>query len=730
LAEITDIFREMAGPVPPPRPAVLSNIPRSLVPRYFLGRSDALADINTALHRYQGRATIVAALHGLRGVGKTVLAAAYAELHQGDYNTIWWLRAQTDATLRSDLVALGARLGWVPADQHQELAVRAVLERLCREGDGVLLIYDNAIDAGSLCPYLPDAGSAHVLVTSNAPAWRSVAEVVEIRVWSTAVGADYLIVRTGRENERPAAEALSNSLGGLPLAHEQAAAYCERLGISLQEYHQRFQAAPSPLLDTERDAPAQYYDRRTVAKTFALAIKEAAKLHAAAEPLIEHAALLAPEPIPLFFFAEGRKNFAEPFASDLAEDGLDEAVAALRNFALVDREEIVDERDPSISTPVIRLHRLVREIAAAQLKDDVAREMALSGLLLALTATYPEQTYVDTSQWPRARRLDPIALVGVTDNEAVDLLPVAQLLNSLAEYRRGALGALDQARALLERALAIREKQLGPNHLDTALSLNNLATVLADQDNLAEARRLFERALAIRERQLGPDDPDTARSLNNLGSVLEAQGDLAGARPLIERALAIRERQLGPDHPETGRGLTNLANVLMKQGDLAGARPLAERALAIREKGLGPEHVDTARSVLLVALMLHDEGNLAKARSLLERVLSIREKQLGLNHLEVATALSHLAEVLKGQGNLAGARSLHERALEIREKQLGPEHIHTARSLSNLGVVLAQQGNHGRGRALINRSLMIHLKRLGPQHPDTVAIRKTLSQFR
>ncbi len=55
----------------------------------------------------------------------------------------------------------------------------------------------------------------------------------------------------------------------------------------------------------------------TVAKSFALAIDEAAKLHPAAEPLIVYAALLAPEPIPLFLFAEARKKFGEPLASAL-----------------------------------------------------------------------------------------------------------------------------------------------------------------------------------------------------------------------------------------------------------------------------------------------------------------------------------------------------------------------------------------------------------------------------
>ena len=109
-------------------------------------------------------------------------------------------------------------------------------ERLRHEGEGILLIYDNALDAEALKPYLPPGGAARVLVTSNAHAWRGIAEPVEIRLWPKEIGADYLVARTGRAAERVAAEALSQVLGGLPLAHEQAAAYCERLEIPLAEY--------------------------------------------------------------------------------------------------------------------------------------------------------------------------------------------------------------------------------------------------------------------------------------------------------------------------------------------------------------------------------------------------------------------------------------------------------------------------------------------------------------
>jgi tetratricopeptide (TPR) repeat protein len=268
----------------------VSNIPIR-VPEHFLGREDSLAAIKTALSRYEGRVAITA-LHGLRGVGKTTLAAAYAERHRGDYRATWWIRAQTADGLRADLVGLGVRLGWVPADEKEEPALTAVRGRLRHEGEGLLLIYDNALDAETLKPYLPPGGAARVLVTSNAHAWRGVAEPVEIRLWPKEIGADYLMARTGRAAERAAAEALSQALDGLPLAHEQAAAYCERLEVPLAEYLRRLESAPARMLDTARDAPAEYNDRLTVAKTFALAIDEAARLHPGAEPLIVHAALL------------------------------------------------------------------------------------------------------------------------------------------------------------------------------------------------------------------------------------------------------------------------------------------------------------------------------------------------------------------------------------------------------------------------------------------------------
>lgn len=697
----------------------LSNIP-IVVPAHFLGRDDAIDAIATALMRDQGRPAI-AALHGMRGVGKTTLAAAYAERRKADYRATWWIRAATSDTMRADLIALGVRLGWVSADEKEEPALERLRERLHHEGEGLLLIYDHAIDAASLRPYLPVGGAARMLVTSNSPTWRAIAAPVAIEVWPKEVGADYLIARTGREGERAEAEALSQALGGLPLAHEQAAAYCDRLEISLAEYWRRFEAAPTQLLDADKDAPAEYHDRLTVAKAFDLAIDEAGKLHPAAEPLIAYAALLAPEPIPLFLFSEGREKFGEPLASLLADDGLDEAIAALRAFALVELETIADERDAVIVTETIRLHRLVRTVAAARLRDEAA-EGARRALIEAIAAVYPKDVWDNPGSWARARRLDAMALdrvVRTDDPPGGAEMSASYLLDQLASYRQVALGAYSQAKPLFSRALAIREKSLGLEHPDTARSFNNLAYLSQVQRDLPAARQLFECGLAIRERTLGLEHPDTGDSLNNLAYLLQDQGDLTGARPLFERALAIREEAFGPEHPDTARSLNNLAYLFQVQDDFDGAEPLFKRALAIREKACGPEHPDTATSFTNLGYLLKVKGDLLGALPFYERALKIHEGASGPEHPLTATSLVHLADLLQAQRDFAGARPLFERALRIRMKALGAEHPETNLARGNLAKLRLVQDAPSEALVLSEVALAAHEKVLGLNHDWT-----------
>jgi tetratricopeptide (TPR) repeat protein len=201
--------------------------------------------------------------------------------------------------------------------------------------------------------------------------------------------------------------------------------------------------------------------------------------------------------------------------------------------------------------------------------------------------------------------------------------------------------------------------------------LEAASRIVIDAGRYSSAAQWWRETLDVVEASLGPDHPDTAMSLNNLALLLWHQGDYEGARPLYERALAICEKVLGAEHPLTAAGLSNLAHLLRAEGDLAGARPLSERALEIREKALGAEHPDTAASLNNLASLLQDQGDYEGARPLYERALAITEKALGAEHPLTSTSLNNLALLLQLQGDYEGARPLHERGLAIDEKAYG-----------------------------------------------------------
>jgi tetratricopeptide (TPR) repeat protein/transcriptional regulator with XRE-family HTH domain len=715
-------------------PPIASNIPFA-VPMHFLGRDDLFLAIDERFSHH-ARPVAVTALHGMHGVGKTTLAAAYAERARDKYQATWWIRAHSESTIRSDLVALGMRLGWVGTNDKEDQALARVMEHLRHVKKGILLIYDNAVSAAKLKSYLPRGGCIQALITSNSHNWRGVAETIETPLWSKQIGADYLVLRTGRHAERDQAEALSDLLGGLPLAHEQAAAYCERLEISLREYRARFEARPVPFLDDVRDTPTDHNDGMTVAKSFTLAIEEAAKLDSAIEPLIMYVAILPPEPIPLFFFSEARQTFGEPLATNLAAENFDEVISILRSFAILYRETIVDEANPRVTTESIRLHRLVREVVLWRCRSKYSLpkvEEAQSKLIEALAFVYPKDVFDDPNTWPRARRLDYHGRAMISQLSEVPTgteSATSQLLDRLASYSHGALASYDLAQPLFERALTIRQQTNGPKDQLTASSLNNLGRLYWDQGKLSEARTMFERALTVREEVFGPGHPKTAASLNNLGSLVQVLGDFQISRSNFERALSIREEVLGPDHADTAASLTNLARVMRDQKQFAAGEPYARRALAVRERILGCEHPRTAASLNVLAQLLVGQGKLSEAKPLFDRALAICEKVLGTEHPYTATTLNNVALLLHAAGDRAAARAHFGRSLAIREKMVGPEHPSTATSLHGLACLLRDEGEMAEAERLYEQTLSIRENSIGSTHPDTELVRGQLSMLR
>jgi eukaryotic-like serine/threonine-protein kinase len=321
------------------------------------------------------------------------------------------------------------------------------------------------------------------------------------------------------------------------------------------------------------------------------------------------------------------------------------------------------------------------------------------------------QKLVWTVGYRRARPADGLRWSRVAEVTLVSLPDVAQLheathLANLAHVHY-ASGSYAEAEALYQRALAIREQALGPDHPDVATSLNNLAAVHGATGSYAEARALHERALAIRKQAVGPDHPDVAASLANLAHAHLATGSYARARASYERALAIREQALGPDHPDVALSLTGLANVHLATRSYAKAGASYERALAIREQVLGPDHPDIASSLAGLANVHYATESYAKAEACYERALAIQEQALGPDHPDVARSLNNLANVHQDTGSYVQAEASYARALAIREQALGSGHPDLAYPLVGLAGVALATGRAADAVVLAERAVKV-----------------------
>jgi tetratricopeptide (TPR) repeat protein len=311
----------------------------------------------------------------------------------------------------------------------------------------------------------------------------------------------------------------------------------------------------------------------------------------------------------------------------------------------------------------------------------------------------------------------PVHQAGEQGGEAARLHEEAK-----RHYERGQYA---DARALFERALALRRAALGDDDLTTAETLTELAIVLAQQGDPASARPMLEHTLAVRQRVLGLDHLDTAEAVHNLGFVRRMQGDNEGARRLYEQALAIYERTVGPDDPKTANCLSGLGVLAAAQRDYVTARGYYEQALAIYERALGPDDPQTGRALNNLATALIEQRDRETALPLLTRSLAIHERALGPKHPRVANVLRNLAELYILRGEYAIARPLCERALLICERALGAAHPRTAESVGSLLTAVTRMRDFAQGIPLNRISQAL---RRSPGHPDAKTVEE-LHQF-
>ena len=704
--------------------------------RNFTGREALLDQLRNQLAGGRGAALTAAtrgvATYGLGGTGKSQLAIEYAWRWASDYSQVIWLRAETPETLDADFDALANDLGLFKSSKPAEhAAVTEAVRKHLMENPGWLLIFDNAPEPRAVERAVTRAGG-QVIYTSRYTAWGKYAVPLRVDIWPPQEAEQFLLQRIEAKREeqdapeRCAAAELAQELGCLPLALEQAAAYCEQSSFTLADYLRLFHERRLELFSPETLGGDQDVNEMiTVTTTWNLSLDRIRdnENRPEAAALFTLCAFFGPDRIPLEMVRACADHLPAPLSAAALDDlKVNTALAALLRYSLVVVEGSGKER-------VLSVHRLLQEVTRERLPED-EKSWWITAALQIVNQAFRDNGF-DVRAWPTCGQLAPHAVAVLhhairekaVGPEHRDTLTTRGLIASWT----GQTGRASEALRLFRELLPDLQRVLGCDHSDTLTTRSNIAHWTGETGEAREALRLDRELLPDQERVLGPDHPDTLVTRNNIALWTGRTGRAREALRLDRELLPDRERVLGPDHPDTltTRGL--IASWTGEMGEAREALRLFQELLPDLQRVLGRDHSDTLITRSSIAHWTGQTGEVREALRLFQELLPDRERVLGPDHPDTLTTRNNIAAWTGEMGEAREALRLFQKLLPDRERVLGRDHPGTLTTRGHIAHWTGEMGEAREGLRLFQELLPDQERVLGPCHPDTLATRNNIA---
>ncbi|PSK60209.1 proteinral transcriptional corepressor ssn6 [Elsinoe australis] len=668
----------------------------------FVAREGELHDIHASLTGDSRRRTVV--LHGLGGIGKTQLAIAYAKKHRERYSAIFWLDASNDDSLKQSFSKIARQiLHHHPSavdissvgTKNLDDIVDAVKKWLSlRDNTRWLIIYDNCDNPRlqkkhdsatvNIRDYFPESYQGSIIITTRS-ARLDIGHCLRISKLANIQDSLAILSTTSRRDDLThdaSAYKLAEMLDGLPLALATAGSYLRQAALDIEDYIRLYKASWALLQETSPSLNS--YEDRTLCSTWQISMDRVRDQNPLSAQMLCLWAYFDNQDLWFELLRSGDAgNLA--WIKDLTRNELyfHSTMRVLCDYGLVEID--LNSRGP-LATKGYSIHSCVHSWASSVLNPDWDLDLAKFALL-STTSCMPSK---DVAKWWVSQHRLIKHAARCYFFVANDLLPQTGI----------------------------------------GWALHSLGDFYADQGKLAEAEIMYERALVMKEKDLGPEDMSTLKTVHKLGVVYRNKGKRLEAKRFYERALAGREKILGPDHVATLYIVSSLSILYRDLGQLDLSEQTYKRALTGFEKGLGPDHLSTLYTVNSMGVLYRQQGRFAEAEQLHKRALVGRQRAMGSDHTSTFDCFESLGILYREQGRFDEAEQMHKTSLDGRERALGMEHMITLDTVSNLGALYVRQGKLEVAEQMYTRALTGRAKTLGPEHPKTEMARVDLESVR
>ena len=672
---------------------------------------------------------------GMRGVGKSQLAAAYArECEKAGWSLVAWMDASSRNELVAGLAELAVEMGIDDGKGDPDAAACRCVNRLnSGEGDR-LIVFDNVEDFDDLTGLVPHGQGLRVLVTTTvASPGDSAGRLIAVGTFTRDDSIHFVIERTGLDDDAGAAR-LAEALGDLPVALAQAAATIKLNGYAtIDEYLadlRKYRLEDVVDRASGEAYPAAVHAALRMAYTSVLLDLLAEKDRSggqegpvravAASVQLAALALLAPSGVPRPWLH--RIGNSEPIAR--------QAVGALVAHSVCALSE--DGR-------YVRIHGLQGRV----LREDYMRQPEVFADLEGAVVDLLKGIDMDKADTDDVQRTDALDMADqlraiaeqqqgqahYSPHEAhINLSSVVNIAND-AIWGLAAMGR-PQTALTLKDAVTMLTKALGPDHPDTLTARINLADAHRQAGHLSTAIDMYQAILADCTRILGPDHPNTLTARINLARAHQQAGHLSTVIDMHQAILADCTRILGPNHPNTLTARINLALAHHEAGHLSTAIDMYQAILADCTRILGPDHPNTLAARINLAGAHHEAGHLPKAIDMHQALLPDMTRVLGPDHPHTLTTRNNLANAHRQAGHLSTAIDMYKTLLPDMTRVLGPDHPDTLAARINLALAHRQAGHLSTAIDMYETLLADCTRVLGLDHPKTRAISAELTYLK
>ncbi len=237
-----------------------------------------------------------------------------------------------------------------------------------------------------------------------------------------------------------------------------------------------------------------------------------------------------------------------------------------------------------------------------------------------------------------------------------------------------------QTRAMNAERVAVEQRKLAEQERSVAMENeakadHSVGRMLQVKGDFAAAEPLMRRTLAIYQQLRGPEHVDVAAALRDLALFQQAKGDAKGAEQTFRDSLAMYQRLCPADDPQVAEAYQKLGGHLMLIGQPDSAEPLLRHSIDIYRANKGPPDLPGIASALGdLGLLLNRKGKSEAAEPILRESLETWQKVPNYESYilyDISTIAQTLSQLHQSRGDKAGARPFMRQYLLIQLAKIG-----------------------------------------------------------